>query len=324
MMQAWRAIAGDIKLAHSVFALPFAVLGMAWAGAWRSERAVEPTLGAWPLGVLGVAWWELGLIGVCMVSARTVAMTANRFADRAIDADNPRTAGRAIPAGRASATSMLLAGLVAATVFVLGCAGFARLGGNPWPVLLSPIVLAWLVGYAYAKRFTALCHVILGVALAISPIAAAVAIAPGYVVHPEGSAVLWLAGFVLLWVAGFDVIYATADEAFDRRAGLHSLPAALGTGGALGVSRAMHAGALACLLLSRPVIPPTPSGLPWLIGVALTAGLLMAEHAIVARAERRRDPRLLDAAFFTANGVIAVTLGGGGVLSVAMAHTLAR
>jgi len=307
-----RAIAGDIKLAHSVFALPFAVLGMVWAGVWRGEAV-------WPAGVLGVYWWELALIVVCMVSARTVAMTANRFADRSIDAGNPRTAGRVIPAGRVSATTMLTAGLASAAVFVLGCAGFGWVGGNWWPVLLSPIVLVWLLGYAYAKRFTSLCHVVLGVALAMSPVAAAIAIAPEFVVSGAGAVVWWLAGFVLLWVAGFDVIYATADEQFDKREGLHSLPAKLGTSGALWVSRAMHAGALGCLVgVSTMLYTQSMSMTFWQLGVGLTAFLLGVEHTIVWRAERRHNPKLLDAAFFTANGVIAVVLGAAGIFDLAM------
>ncbi|MEO0965791.1 MAG: UbiA-like polyprenyltransferase [Planctomycetota bacterium] len=310
-----RAIAGDIKLAHSVFALPFAVLGMVWAAAWRAARG-GGAVG--PAGVLGVAWWEIGLVLVCMVSARTVAMTMNRWADRVIDAGNPRTAGRAIPSGKVSANSVLNAGAAASAIFVVACGGFGFLGDNWWPARLSVPVLLWLAGYAYAKRFTAWCHVILGVALAMSPVAAALAIDPGYVVSDAGRGVWWLAGFVLLWVAGFDVIYATADEQFDRREGLHSLPAALGTSGALWVSRAMHAAALVCLLLSQPLYPTELRDLPWLIGVALTAGLLITEHAIVWRAERRRDPKLLDAAFFTANGVIAVVLGVGGCIAVVM------
>lgn len=310
-----RAIAGDIKLAHSVFALPFAVLGMVWAAAWRAGQGGGVV---WPAGVLGVAWWEIGLILVCMVSARTVAMTMNRWADRAIDAGNPRTAGRAIPSGRVSAGSVLNAGAAASAIFVVACGGFGFLGDNWWPARLSVPVLLWLAGYAYAKRFTAWCHVILGVALAMSPVAAALAIDPGYVISDAGRGVWWLAGFVLLWVAGFDVIYATADEQFDKREGLHSLPAALGTGGALWVSRAMHAAALACLIVSQPLYPAELGVMPWLIGVALTAGLLVTEHAIVWRAALRRDPKLLDAAFFTANGVIAVALGVCGCIAVVM------
>ncbi|MEM6334492.1 MAG: UbiA-like polyprenyltransferase [Planctomycetota bacterium] len=319
MIRALRAIAGDIKLAHSVFALPFAVLGMVWAGVWRMERAAEPAEVSWPWAVprVGVLWWELGLIVVCMVAARTVAMTMNRWADAAIDAGNPRTAGRAIPAGRVTSRAVLVAGGVSAAVFVVACGGFGVLGGNWWPAMLSVPVLVWLVGYAYAKRFTAWCHVVLGVALAMSPVAAAVAIAPGYVVSGEGAGVWWLAGFVLLWVAGFDVIYATADEAFDRAEGLHSLPAALGTGGALWVSRAMHAGSMGCLIAAT-VTAWGGGGVPvvWWAGVALTAALIVTEHAVVWRAERRRDPKLLDAAFFTANGVIAVVLGVCGVVGL--------
>ncbi|MEM9251580.1 MAG: UbiA-like polyprenyltransferase [Planctomycetota bacterium] len=312
LSESMRAIAGDIKLAHSVFALPFAVLGMVWAAGWRDSVS-------WPAGVLGVAWWEIGLVVVCMVSARTVAMTMNRWADRRIDAGNPRTAGRAIPAGRVSANAVLWTGAAASAIFVVACGGFGVIGDNWWPARLSVPVLLWLAGYAYAKRFTALCHVVLGVALAMSPVAAALAIDPGYVVSEAGRGVWWLAGFVLLWVAGFDVIYATADEQFDKQEGLHSLPAALGTGGALWVSRAMHLAALACLIVSQPLYPVEGRVLPWLIGVALTAGLLVTEHAIVWRAERRHDPKLLDAAFFIANGVIAVVLGACGLVSLIVA-----
>ena len=214
-----RAVASDIKLAHSVFALPFAVLGAFWA---------RPAGETWSRFV-----GQLALVVVCMVLARTWAMVVNRVADREIDARNPRTAGRAFASGRMS-VARGVAVLVACNVLFLGaCAAFWFAFRNPWPLILAEPVLAWIAFYSFAKRFTWLCHLLLGSALAASPVAAAVAIDPGAVVLGAGGmaeipAVWFLALMVLLWVAGFDVIYALQDVEVDRRDGLFSIPARLG------------------------------------------------------------------------------------------------
>ncbi|MEM8738786.1 MAG: UbiA-like polyprenyltransferase [Planctomycetota bacterium] len=286
-------LARDIKLSHTVFALPFAVLGMVLAAGWAGRR------------VSGV---EAGLVVGCMVLARTFAMSVNRVADAALDAANPRTAGRAVASGALS--RRFAGGVIAATGagFMLGTAGFWWAAGNRWPFVLAGPVLAVLAGYSFAKRFTWWCHVVLGLALGLSPLAAAVAIEPGYL---AGSAAgWWLAGMVLCWVAGFDVIYALQDVGVDRKLGLFSMPASLGEERALWVSRGLHAGAAGCLAGAWWVSPQLGT---W-FGLALggVAGLLVVEHALVWRSEARRIPL----AFFTVNGVISLLLGAAGVADV--------
>ena len=287
-----RRVAGDIKLVHTVFALPFAVLGAFLAAGWAGRL---------------VAWWEFVLILAAMFFARTMAMTVNRWADADFDAANPRTAERAIPAGEVSRPFVLGVAIACGAALVATAAMFWIAGGNPWPVLLSPVVVAVLASYSFTKRFTALAHAVLGLALGLSPVAAAVAIEPGYVATP----VPWLLLLVVLgWVAGFDVIYALRDVAFDREAGLFSLPARLGEAKALGVSRSMHAASAALLWLAWWVSPEL--GVLFAIAAGLTVVLLMVEHALVWSPERRR----IAAAFFPINGAISILLGIAGVFDV--------
>lgn len=287
-----RAAAGDIKLAHSVFALPFAVLGAVLA-----RRVEEPFAG------------PAALVIVCMVLARTWAMLVNRLADARIDARNPRTARRAIPAGRVRPErAAQLAGLCAGG-FLLACVFFAILWANPWPMLLGTPVLLWLAAYSFAKRFTWWCHAMLGTALGIAPLAAALAISPVSLAQQPS---LWLlALMVTLWVGGFDVIYALQDRDFDRACGLHSIPARFGIGASLWISRAAHALALAALAAAAWLEPRF--GVAMGLAVAGTGVLLMVEHAILARAARAGDPRL-EMQWFTVNGVISVAIGVLGVI----------
>lgn len=283
------AVAADIKLSHSVFALPFALLAMVLAGAWRGEM---PTAS------------EVALIVACMVLARTVAMAANRLADAAIDARNPRTAGRALPSGRVSRGFVLALAAPCTCLFFGAAAGFWLLRGNPWPLVLSPLVLAWLVGYSYTKRFTWLCHVYLGAALALSPVAAAIAIAPGFLGEPT----VWLLfAMVVGWVAGFDIIYALQDVTVDVAEGLRSMPSRFGTERALWISRALHMAVIAVLLALWRTSPHL--GVLFLGASGVVAGLLVLEHALVWRSETKR----LDLAFFTVNGVISLLLGAAGI-----------
>jgi 4-hydroxybenzoate polyprenyltransferase len=286
-------LAADIKLSHTVFALPFAVLGMALAAGWA---------GRWPRAI------ELLLILVCMFTARTFAMTVNRLADAELDAANPRTAGRAIPAGRLGRAAAGWAIFVAATLFVLATAGFWWAAGNAWPLALALPVLGLLAGYSYTKRFTWLCHVYLGLALAVSPVAAALAIEPGYL---AASPVIWLlSAMVLGWVAGFDVIYALQDTAVDRELGLHSMPSRLGPESALWISRALHLGCLGALFAAA-FLSPRLGGL-FLMACVATAALLVLEHTLVWRSETQR----IHLAFFTVNGVISLLLGLAGLLDL--------
>ncbi len=288
--------ASDIKLAHSLFAIPFAVLAAFLAGP----------------GSAGTTNWgrfagQLGLVVVCMFFARTWAMLVNRLADRRLDAGNPRTAGRAFASGRLTERDGLMLLAASAAGFFAACASFGFFFGNWWPAWGAAPVLAWIALYSYTKRFTILCHLFLGGALAVSPIAAGVAIDP----HSLGSPTLWLiAVMVLLWVAGFDVIYALQDLDHDRRAGLYSIPSRLGPNRGIAISRALHAGCFAALVAAWRTQP----GFGALFGsaVVLTGALLIAEHAVLARRGRAG----LQMAFFTLNGVISVVLGLAGSIDV--------
>ncbi|MFZ2874835.1 MAG: UbiA-like polyprenyltransferase [Phycisphaerales bacterium] len=299
--RALRLLAADIKLAHSVFALPFAIFGAFLVGPGPAgDRA------AW-LGFAG----KVGLIVVCMVGARTWAMVFNRLADREIDARNQRTSGRVIAAGRVSPFVGWLAALGAAGVFVLGAWGFWWFFKNPWPSYLTAPVLAWLAFYSLTKRFTAMCHVVLGLSLAASPVAAAIAVRPDAVFSTPS--VWWIAGFVVLWVGGFDVVYALQDQEFDRANKLRSIPVALGTQGAVWIARAWHAVAVLALLAAWT----SHAELGWLFaaGAGAAVCLLGVEHIVLARS-CRKDPVKpgLHMVFFTLNGVVALVLGGAGAV----------
>jgi 4-hydroxybenzoate polyprenyltransferase len=294
------AAAADIKIAHSVFAMPFAVFAAFLA--WPRERV---SVG----GFVG----RLVLIVVCMVLARTWAMLVNRLADARIDAANPRTAGRAIPAGRLGRRHAV--GLLAASgaLFVGATALFWPIFANPWPAYLCIPVLAWIALYSFTKRFTALCHVFLGGALAASPVAAAIAIDGMGAFAPivdAGQAVLLLAAMVVFWVAGFDVIYALADIDFDRTHHIRSIPARLGWRGAAWVSRALHGAAFVMLILAWGADPRL--GGVFGVGVAIVGAVLLAEHVVLAR----RGEAGLDMAFFTLNGVVSCVLGVAGVVDL--------
>ncbi|HEY6548893.1 MAG TPA: UbiA-like polyprenyltransferase [Vicinamibacteria bacterium] len=260
-----------IKFSHSVFALPFALAAAALA-------ARE-----------GFRWSQIGWIVVAMVGARSAAMGFNRLADQAIDARNPRTAGRELPRGVLGRSEVWGFVLASAALLV-----FAAWRLNPLCLALSPVALAVVLGYSYTKRFTALAHLALGLALAIAPVGAWIAVRGRFDREPV---VLGLA--VLLWVAGFDVIYACQDVDFDRREGLRSIPARLGVARALVLSRAFHVGAVALLLLLYALAPLHPV---YLLGVAGVAALLGYEHSLV----RADDLSRVDLAFFTLNGWISL------------------
>ncbi len=269
-----RTVLEMIKFEHTLFALPFAFLGMLLAA------------GGWP------SWRVVGWIVVAMVGARSAAMGFNRLADRRIDATNPRTADRALPTGRVSAPFV--------AVFVAASAGLLILAAwqlNPLALKLSPLALAIVFFYSYTKRFTPLSHLVLGLAIAGAPLGAWIAVRGDVTPTP-----LVLAGAVLLWVAGFDVLYALQDREHDVRSGLHSIPARLGERGALWVSALFHAGMLALLCLI-PCIYPALGAWYW-VGVAGCAALLVYQHWIV----RPGDLSRLDAAFFRANGILALWL----------------
>lgn len=290
--------AADIKLSHSVFALPFAVLGAVMA------RPVGESAGA--------TAGKLGLVVLCMVLARTWAMLVNRIADAGFDIQNPRTARRAVASGALGAGDAKLLAGACVVGFIAAASGFGVLYGNWWPAALSVPVLGWLAFYSFAKRFTAMCHLLLGSALAISPLAAALAVNPGALsLSPVAMPALYcLSGMVTLWVAGFDVLYALADADFDRRVGLFSLPSRLGNVGAVWLSRLMHVGAAGCLVLAAVVDVRLQSIFPVAIGVA--GCCLVMEHIVLVR----RGLAGLPLAFFTLNGVVSVVLGVAGIADV--------
>ncbi len=272
-----------IKFEHTIFALPFAFLGMLLAAE------------GWP------SWRTVGWIVVAMVGARSAAMGFNRLADRRIDAANPRTADRALPAGQVGAG--FVAAFVVASGLLLVLAAW-RL--NPLALRLSPVALLILLGYSYTKRFTGFSHLILGLALSGAPLGAWIAVRGDVTAAP-----LALAGAVLLWVAGFDVLYALQDLEHDRRVGLHSVPARFGTVGALWISGALHLGMLVLLVLLPRIYPAGLGGAYW-IGVLGCAALLAYQHWIV----RPSDLSRLNAAFFRANGLLAVWLFGATAVDV--------
>ena len=278
-----------IKFSHTLFALPFALLGMMLA----SRHAPVP-------GFPG--WKTLLLIAGCMVTARSAAMAYNRIADRDIDAANPRTAGRALPAGLLDGPSVWIFVFVNATLFILFAVLLNRMAGR-----LSPAALAWIFGYSHAKRFTAGAHFWLGISLAIAPVGAWVA------VNGTLDGAPWLlAAAVLFWVAGFDLIYSLQDLDFDRDRGLHSLPARLGAAGSLRLAAACHVamiGCLAALAVTRGL------GIPFTAGLFLASLLLLWEHRVV----RGGDLSRIDLAFFRINSWVGVTVFLAGALDIVLA-----
>ncbi len=263
-----------IKFSHTVFALPFAAIGL--------SLGVHD--GRVPLT------WKTGLaVLLCMVAARSAAMAFNRYLDRSFDARNPRTAGREIPAGKVSAANALLFTLVSAVVFI-GAAWVI----NPLCAALSPVALFVVLFYSYTKRFTPLCHLVLGVGLSLAPIGAYLAMTGKFALVP-----LLFSGIVFCWVSGFDIIYALQDEEFDRAQGLHSIPEALGGARALAVSRGLHF-ISAGLVVAAGILGPF-SPVYWL-AAAVFMGLLVYQHRLVSPADLSR----VDLAFGTTNGRASV------------------
>jgi len=243
-----------------------------------------------------------------MIAARTWAMLVNRWADASIDATNPRTARRAIPAGRLTRTDTAKLALAAAATFIILTAAFYPLFQNPWPLILSTPTLAFIAFYSFTKRFTLLCHIALGAALALSPLAAAIAINPPALITTP--ALYPIAAMVLLWVAGFDIIYALQDEQHDRDQGLHSIPAKLGTKNALRISRTLHTSAVIALLIAAQLEPRF--GLLYYAATTATAALLITEHTILAK----RGKAGLHTAFFTINGLLSITLATAAIIDL--------
>jgi 4-hydroxybenzoate polyprenyltransferase len=264
-----------IKWEHSIFALPFALTAVLLAAN----------------GLPG--WRTLGWILVAMVAARSAAMAFNRWADAELDAANPRTKSRAIPAGLLTRNFVLSFTLLAAAVFVLAAAELNRL-----TLYLSPLVLVVLLGYSYLKRMTRWSHLGLGLALGLAPSAAWIAVRGSL-----DARILVLTAAVTLWAGGFDVLYSCQDFEHDRAAGLHSLPQAVGIPAAFFAARAMHLAMLGLLVWFGELFYFRRLG--WL-GIGAVGLLLAYEHSLVSP----RDLRRLNAAFFTMNGVIAMVFLG--------------
>ena len=274
-----RAYLEMIRFSHTLFALPFALASAVLV--WQQEP---------------FRWLDLVGILVCMVCARTAAMAFNRLADRRLDAANPRTAMRHIPTGKLSAGAVWAFTGLAAAVFMMATLLFVASQNNWLPFILSVPVLLFLGGYSFTKRFTALCHVWLGAALMLAPIAVWIAVKG--TVEPA-PVILGLA--VLCWVTGFDILYACQDVEFDRTSGLHSIPARLGVPAALKVALLCHALMLVWLVLLWYLVP---LGSVWLGGVLLVALLLAYEHWLV----RPDDLSRVNQAFFNVNIVISLGL----------------
>ncbi|NUQ12687.1 MAG: UbiA family prenyltransferase [Gemmatimonadaceae bacterium] len=264
-----------VKLPHTLFALPFALVGA--------------TLASYSAPV---TWGALGWIVLAFTAARFAAMGFNRIVDRDLDARNPRTAMRELPSGSLTLAQAVAAVAAASAVFMV-----AAFRLNPLCGWLSPVALGWVLAYSYTKRFTRWSHLVLGVSLSIAPVGGYLAIAGRW--GEPWWMLLVLAAAVATWVAGFDILYALQDRTFDLAQGLHSIPVAFGAERAVRISQGLHLTTVACLAAVGLV---TGAGFIYAIGVAVAAGLLWYEHSLVTP----HDLRKLDAAFFTMNGVISI------------------
>ena len=284
-----------VRFSHTIFALPFVIMAVLIAVA--SGDSPASAAGTAPLP------WLKSLIGIliCMVTARTAAMAFNRLVDRTIDAANPRTASRHLPRGDVGVAEVMALIAVSCGGFVAGTLLFLP---NWLPVALSVPVLAWLLGYSYAKRFTMLAHVWLGVALGFAPVAAWIALRGQEILRDPvdilPAAILGLA--VAVWVAGFDTIYACQDAQFDAAHGLQSIPARLGVPRALRLAAVLH-GLTLLILALLPLVVPQLGPIYWLALVAIAA-LLAWEHSIV----RPDDLSRVNEAFFNVNAIIGIVL----------------
>ena len=265
-----------VKFSHTIFAMPFALVAFAYA-LWSSDAEFS--------------WWLLLQVVLCMVFARNVAMGFNRWADRDIDKDNPRTASREIPSGQISPRNALAFVIINALLFVATASTI-----NLLTALLSPVALAVVMFYSYCKRFTSLAHLVLGLSLAIAPAGAYIAVTGTLTFAP-----CLLSLVVLTWTGGFDIIYALQDATFDRERGLHSIPSRFSVATSLYISIALHCVSVAALILFASYLPQG-----WLLwcGVALFTAILVAEHILVTPTRQRS----IGIAFGTLNGLASLTL----------------
>ena len=267
-----------VKFSHTIFAMPFALMSFTYA-LWSNESAE-------------FSWWLLLQVVLCMVFARNVAMGFNRWADRKIDAENPRTASREIPAGVISPRKALAFVVINALLFVATASTI-----NLLTALLSPVALGVIMFYSYCKRFTSLAHIVLGLSLAIAPAGAYIAVTGTLTLAP-----CLLSLVVLTWTGGFDIIYALQDADFDRKRGLHSIPSRFSVATSLYISIALHCVSVAALGIFAWYFMPQG----WLLwaGVGLFTAILVAEHILVTPTRQRS----IGIAFGTLNGLASLTL----------------
>ena len=265
-----------VKFAHTIFAMPFALMAFVYA-LWSTEAEFS--------------WWLLVQVVLCMVFARNVAMGFNRWADRDIDKENPRTADREIPAGVISPRNAMIFIVVNAVLFVATACTI-----NLLTAILSPVALAVVMFYSYCKRFTALAHIVLGLSLAIAPAGAFIAVTGTLTWE-----VCLLSLLVLTWCGGFDIIYALQDAEFDRKRGLHSIPSTFSVATSLYISIALHVVSVASLVAFALLLPQS-----WVLwsGVSLFSAILVAEHVLVTPKKQRS----IGIAFGTLNGLASLTL----------------
>ncbi|MFO0868898.1 MAG: UbiA-like polyprenyltransferase [Pirellulales bacterium] len=293
MLTSLRRLLELVRFSHTLFALPFALLAAVMA--WTAPTPNGSTIAFEPRHLLGLL--------ICLVGARSAAMAFNRLVDRHLDAANPRTQSRHLPAGLLRVTTVVWFTVLSGLIFVAGTLLFWP---NPLPVALSLPVLAFLCGYSYAKRFTSLAHFWLGTALLLAPVSAWIALR-GAVLLEQPSDLLpavLLGGAVLAWVAGFDIIYACQDYSYDVAARLRSVPARLGVPRALRLAAVCHALMLALLAALPLACPQIAFG--WIYGLALlaVAGLLAYEHRLV----RPDDLTRVNIAFFHVNAIVSIGL----------------
>lgn len=282
-----------IKFSHTVFAMPFALIGL-FLGFYQWRGFSEEILNPFAVKLYSFFWPNYffvigGLVILCMIFARSAAMAFNRYLDRKFDAKNPRTAVREIPSGIITPKNALIFTLVSCILFVACCFFINKLC-----FYLSPVALAVVLGYSYTKRFTPLCHLILGLGLSLAPIGAYLAVTDQFALLP-----ILFSLAVLFWVSGFDIIYALQDEQFDKENKLYSIPAWLGMAKALRISELLH-------LLSAAAVAYAGwfGNFGWLywIGTAIFVGMLVYQHSVV----KPNDLKKVNLAFMTANGIASV------------------
>lgn len=290
LLSASRSYLSLVRFSHTIFAMPFALVGVALAYA-NSPHGFTLRL--------------LLLVVICMVFARNAAMGFNRLIDSKIDANNPRTSNREIPKGIIKPRAALIFVIINCLLFI-GTTAFI----NSLVLMLSPVALAVVLFYSYTKRFTAVCHFVLGLGLGLAPLGAYLAVCGHFAAEP-----LLLALLVMLWSAGFDIIYSLQDEAFDRSSRLHSIPAALGRKGALRISMLLHT---AVALLVLVIALGFAHRWIYVVGATMFVGLLVYQHLIVSE----RDISRVNLAFGTTNGLASIAYAIFYIADILMSCTL--